>query len=114
MWIHCLKEYDDLKGIAWRWQILGSQTVSAPVKGEKTRKNLTDNGKLGTKRQSSIRMVFLWSKFSLPFPTEINIRALASSDTESDIQKPHTLVYWPKRIASSFMYPNEQGDGDSA
>ena len=37
MWIHCLKEYDDLKGIAWRWQILDSQTVSAPVKGEKNR-----------------------------------------------------------------------------
>jgi hypothetical protein len=37
MWIHCLEEYDDLKGIAWRWQILDSQTVSAPVKGEKNR-----------------------------------------------------------------------------
>jgi len=37
MWIHCLKEYDELKGIAWRWQILDSQTVSAPVKGEKNR-----------------------------------------------------------------------------
>lgn len=37
MWIHCLKEYDELKGIAWRWQILDSQTVSSPVKGEKSR-----------------------------------------------------------------------------
>lgn len=37
MWVHCLREYDDLKGIAWRWQILDSQTVSSPVKGEKNR-----------------------------------------------------------------------------
>jgi transposase len=37
MWVHCLREYDDLKGIAWRWQILDSQAVSAPVKGEKNR-----------------------------------------------------------------------------
>jgi putative transposase len=37
MWIHCLREYDDLKGIAWRWQILDSQTVSSPVKGGKNR-----------------------------------------------------------------------------
>lgn len=37
MWAHCLREYDDLKGIAWRWQILDSQTVSSPVKGEKNR-----------------------------------------------------------------------------
>ena len=37
MWAHCLREYDDLKGIAWRWQILDSHTVSAPVKGGKNR-----------------------------------------------------------------------------
>ena len=36
-WTHCLKEYDDLKGIKWEWQILDSQTVQSPVKGEKNR-----------------------------------------------------------------------------
>jgi len=33
MWTLCLKEYDDLKGIDWEWQVLDSATVSAPVKG---------------------------------------------------------------------------------
>lgn len=37
MWARCLREYDDLKGIAWRWQILDSHTVSAPENGEKNR-----------------------------------------------------------------------------
>jgi transposase len=33
IWRFCLEEYDDLKGIDWRWQIIDSSTVSAPVKG---------------------------------------------------------------------------------
>jgi len=37
IWKYCLKEYDDLKGIKWEWQILDSQTVQSPVKGEKNR-----------------------------------------------------------------------------
>lgn len=47
MWVHCLREYDDLKGIAWRWQILDSQTISAPVKGEKNREKPDRSRKVG-------------------------------------------------------------------
>jgi transposase len=32
VWRICLEEYDDLKGIEWRWQVVDSATVSAPVK----------------------------------------------------------------------------------
>jgi transposase len=32
LWALCLKEYDVLKGIDWRWQSVDSATVSAPVK----------------------------------------------------------------------------------
>lgn len=41
IWRACLKHYDDLTGIDWRFQSIDSATVSAPVKGgtkrEKTR-----------------------------------------------------------------------------
>ena len=33
IWRVCLKHYDNLKGIDWRYQALDSATVSAPVKG---------------------------------------------------------------------------------
>ena len=33
LWRRCLAEYDDLKGVAWRWQSLDSVTIQAPVKG---------------------------------------------------------------------------------
>lgn len=33
IWTLCLKEYDELKDIDWRWQSVDSQSVSAPVKG---------------------------------------------------------------------------------
>ena len=32
-WRVCLKHYDDLQGIDWRFQSMDSATVSAPVKG---------------------------------------------------------------------------------
>ena len=66
MWIHCLKEYDDLKGIAWRGQILDSQIVSAPVeRGKKQGKTRQIEESLEPKGTiSSIRMVFLWLWYS--------------------------------------------------
>lgn len=33
LWRVCLAEYDDLRGVAWRWQSLDSVTIQAPVKG---------------------------------------------------------------------------------
>lgn len=33
LWRRCLAQYDDLKGIDWRWQSLDSVTIQAPVKG---------------------------------------------------------------------------------
>lgn len=45
-----LRHYDKLKHIQWRWQALDSKSVAAPLGGEKTGKNPTDRGKLGSKR----------------------------------------------------------------
>jgi putative transposase len=42
--------YDQHKGIRWRWQCMDSKMVPAPLGGEKTGKNPTDRGKLGSKR----------------------------------------------------------------
>jgi putative transposase len=45
-----LRHYDKVKHIQWRWQALDSKSVAAPLGGEKTGKNPTDRGKLGSKR----------------------------------------------------------------
>jgi len=42
--------YHQRKGIRWRWQAIDSKSVPAPLGGEKTGKNPTDRGKLGSKR----------------------------------------------------------------
>ena len=42
--------YDARQGIQWRWQSIDSKMVAAPLGGEKTGKNPTDRGKLGSKR----------------------------------------------------------------
>jgi transposase len=50
MWQAGLNEYDDLKGIEWKWQAADGIMTKAPLGGEKTGKNPTDRGKTGTKR----------------------------------------------------------------
>lgn len=45
-----LEHYDHRKHIQWRWQSIDSKSVPAPLGGEKTGKNPTDRGKLGSKR----------------------------------------------------------------
>jgi putative transposase len=50
MWQAGLNEYDELKGIEWKWQAADGAITKAPLGGEKTGKNPTDRGKTGTKR----------------------------------------------------------------
>jgi len=45
-----LRYYDQVCHIQWRWQALDSKSVAAPLGGQKTGKNPTDRGKLGSKR----------------------------------------------------------------
>ena len=48
IWRVCLKHYDNLQGIDWRFQSLDSATVSAPVKG-------------GIKRDQTLRIAANWA-----------------------------------------------------
>ena len=50
MWQAGLTEYDELKGLDWKWQAADGAMTKAPLGGDKTGKNPTDRGKLGTKR----------------------------------------------------------------
>ena len=47
MWRTGLAEYDDLEGIAWRWQAVDGAMTKAPLGGEATGPNPTDRGKKG-------------------------------------------------------------------
>ena len=50
MWQAGLTEYDELRGLDWTWQAADGAMTKAPLGGEKTGKNPTDRGKVGTKR----------------------------------------------------------------
>ena len=50
MWQAGLAEYDEPKGIAWKWQAADGAMTKAPLGGEKTGPNPTDRSKRGTKR----------------------------------------------------------------
>lgn len=50
LWQAGLAEYDDLQGIAWRWQSIDGATMKAPLAQEAVGPNPTDRGK---KRQQT-------------------------------------------------------------
>ena len=50
LWQAGLSEYDETKGLARQWQAADGTMTKAPLGGEKTGKNPTDRGKVGTKR----------------------------------------------------------------
>jgi putative transposase len=50
LWIAGLVQYDELKGIAWKWQAADGAMTKAPLGGGKTGPNPTDRAKGGTKR----------------------------------------------------------------
>jgi putative transposase len=50
MWQAGLTEYDELKGLEWKWQAADGAITKAPLGGVATGKNPTDRAKQGTKR----------------------------------------------------------------
>lgn len=50
LWARGLQEYDELKGLDWEWLAMDGAMTKAPLGGERTGRNPTDRGKLGTKR----------------------------------------------------------------
>ena len=50
MWRVSLEEYDELKGIEWKWQAVDAAIKKAPLGGQATGPNPTDRAKRGTKR----------------------------------------------------------------
>src|SRR3990172_6873665 len=56
IWRVCLKHYDDLQGIDWRFQSMDSASVSAPVKG-------------GIKPEKTLRISVNWAPSGISSPT---------------------------------------------
>jgi putative transposase len=50
LWATGLQEYDELVGLDWEWLAMDGAMTKAPLGGERTGRNPTDRGKLGTKR----------------------------------------------------------------
>jgi putative transposase len=50
MWKAGLKEYDEAKGLDWKWQAVDAASTKAPLGGVSTGASPTDRGKRGTKR----------------------------------------------------------------
>ena len=50
LWATGLQEYDELVGLDREWLAMDGAMTKAPLGGERTGRNPTDRGKLGTKR----------------------------------------------------------------
>lgn len=59
LWRAGLAEYDDMEGIAWRWQSLDGTMIKAPLAQEQVSPNPTDRGKKWEQASSAGRRA--WS-----------------------------------------------------
>jgi transposase len=55
LWAMALLEYDDLKGLEWRWQSLDGAMTKAPLGGEKNRAQSHGSGQARDQTQSADR-----------------------------------------------------------
>ena len=55
LWASGLEEYDELKGIKWRWQSMDGAMTKAPLGGEKNRAEPDRPGQAGRQAQSPVR-----------------------------------------------------------
>jgi transposase len=47
LWKYCLRHYDALRGIQWKWQSMDGSTAKAPLGGEKNRAKSDGSGQIG-------------------------------------------------------------------
>ena len=83
LWRKGLAEYDDLEGIAWRWQSLDGGMVKAPLAQEAVGPNPTDRGKKGEQAQSARRRTWnpaVDSRQRCPRPRRETLGADVGSD----------------------------------
>ena len=55
LWIACLKEYDALRGIAWRWQSVDGAMTKSPLGEEKNRPESDGSRQIGRQAVSAHR-----------------------------------------------------------
>lgn len=55
LWKKGLMEYNDMEGIAWKWQSIDGAMIKAPLARESVGGNPTDRGKKWDKKKSSSR-----------------------------------------------------------
>ena len=99
MWQAGLQEYDETKGIDWKWQAADGAMTKAPLGGEKTGKNPTDRGKTGTKRsllvnQQGLPLGIVVSGANTPDGKllEATIKAIATERPAADEVKQHLCL----------------------
>ena len=54
LWQAGLAEYDEMEGIAWKWQSIDASLMKAPLAQEAVGPNPTDRGKKGSKRHLQV------------------------------------------------------------
>jgi transposase len=88
MWAAGLTDYDELKGIAWKWQAADGTMTKAPLGGEKTGPNPTDRAKSGTKRSLLVDERGAPLGLVVAGANELDGRLLEATLTSMPIERP--------------------------
>jgi len=107
MWKASLKEYDETKGLEWKWQAVDAASTKAPLGGQATGASPTDRGKRGTKRS------LLVEAKGVPLAIEVGpaqrheVKLLAATLGGVVIQRPEPGQEKPQNLCLDKGYAGE-------
>ena len=107
MWKAGLAEYDELKGLQWKWQAVDGAMTKAPLGGQHTGPNPTDRGKSGTKRS------WLVEAKGVPLAIEVgpaqrhDVKMLAATLDAIEVERPEASEEEKQHLCLDKAYAGE-------
>lgn len=109
MWKAGLTEYDDLKGLEWKWQSADGAITKAPLGGELTGKNPTDRAKKGTKRSLLVEGKGVPLAIVVGPAQRQDIKLLAATLDGIVVERPEPSLDMPQNLCLDKGYSGEPG-----
>lgn len=107
LWRAGLQEYDEVKGIEWRWQAADAANTKAPLGGEASGANPTDRGKRGVKRSLLVEAKGVPLAIEVDGANRHEVKLLAKTLDRIVVERPEVSQNEPQNLSLDKGYAGE-------
>jgi putative transposase len=107
MWRVGLSEYDEVKGIDWKWQAADGALTKAPLGGQATGANPTDRAKRGTKRSLLVEAKGVPLAIEVGSAQRHDVKLLAATLDGLVVERPAPSAEKPQNLCLDKGYAGE-------